>query len=276
MSPTLRVGHSPDPDDAFMFYALAHGHVKVRDYRIEHVLEDIQSLNARAMKGDLEVTAVSAHSFPYLEGKYHILNSGSSIGRGYGPIVVATVPRSLNSLMGKKIAVPGLLTTAYLLLRLRMPEFEAVVVPFDQIPDAVLRGDVSAGLVIHEGQLTYRDMGLHLVESMGAWWERETGLPLPLGLDLVRADLGDELCAEIGIALKESVEFARSHEDDALTYAMQFGRGIERETAREFVRMYVNDDTADMGEEGREALQLLWKRGALAGFTPPVGEVKFY
>ncbi len=276
MSSTLRVGHSPDPDDAFMFYALAHGQVKVRDYKIEHVMEDIQSLNARAMKGDLEVTAVSAHAFPYLEGKYHILNSGSSVGRGYGPILVATVPRGLGSLTGKRIAVPGLLTTAYLLLRLRLKEFDAVVVPFDEIPDAVLRGDVAAGLVIHEGQLTYRDMGLHLVESMGTWWERDTGLPLPLGLDLVRADLGDELCSEIGRALKESVDYARAHEDDALTYAMQFGRGIERETAREFVRMYVNDDTADMGAEGREALQLLWKRGTEAGITPPVGEVRFF
>ncbi|MBI5835691.1 MAG: ABC transporter substrate-binding protein [Candidatus Eisenbacteria bacterium] len=275
MDPVLRVGHSPDPDDAFMFYALAHGHVKVRNFRIEHVMEDIQTLNERAMRGELEVTAVSAHAFAHLNGRYHVLNSGSSVGRGYGPTVVAPVPRGLNSLMGKKIAVPGLLTTAHLLLSLRLQEWEPVVMPFDQIPDAVIQGRVPAGLIIHEGQLTYREMGLHLVESLGEWWERETRLPLPLGLDIVRADLGEALCAEIGVALHDSVRFARAHEDDALDYAMQFGRGIERETAREFVRMYVNDDTEDMGQEGREALRELWKRGADAGILPAVGDVKF-
>jgi 1,4-dihydroxy-6-naphthoate synthase len=276
MERVLRVGHSPDPDDAFMFYALAHGHVKIRDYRIEHVLEEIQALNERAMRGELEVTAVSAHAFAHLGGRYHVLNSGSSVGRGYGPIVVAPVPRGLGSLLGKKIAVPGLLTTAFLLLRLRLKEFEPVVLPFDRIPGAVLAGQVQAGLLIHEGQLTYRDMGLHLVDSLGQWWERDTGLPLPLGLDVVRADLGDELCSEIGTALRQSVEYARAHEDDALTYALEFGRGIERATAREFVRMYVNDDTVDMGEEGREALEELWSRGQAAGLIPKMDEVRFF
>jgi 1,4-dihydroxy-6-naphthoate synthase len=275
MDSVLRVGHSPDPDDAFMFYALAHGQVKIRDFRIEHVLEDIQSLNERAQRGELEVTAVSAHAFAHLGGRYHVLNSGSSIGRGYGPTVIAPVPRGLNSLLGKKIAVPGLLTTAYLLLRLRLPEFEPVVMPFDRIPEAVIKREVPAGLVIHESQLTYQAEGLHLVESLGEWWDRETHLPLPLGLDIVRADLGAELCGEIGVALRESVRYARAHEDEALDYALQFGRGIDREVAREFVRMYVNDDTADMGEEGRQALRTLWKRGAELGVMPAVGDVKF-
>jgi 1,4-dihydroxy-6-naphthoate synthase len=275
MTPVLRVGHSPDPDDAFMFFALAHGHVKIRDFKIEHVMEDIQTLNERAARGELEVTAVSAHAFAHLGGRYHVLNSGSSVGRGYGPTVVATVTRSLDSLLGKRIAVPGLLTTAYLLLRLRLPEFEPVVMPFDRIPEAVRNLEVPAGLVIHESQLTYMQEGLRLVESLGEWWDRDTHLPLPLGLDIVRADLGDELCSEIGAALRESVRYARAHEDQALDYALQFGRGIERETAREFVRMYVNDDTEDMGEEGRQALRELWRRGAALGVVPEVGDVKF-
>ena len=275
MDRVLRVGHSPDPDDAFMFFALAHGQVRIRDYRIEHVLEDIQSLNERAQRGELEVTAVSAHACAHLAGRYHVLGAGSSVGRGYGPTVVAPVPRGLNSLLGKRIAVPGLLTTAYLVLRLRLPEFEPVVMPFDRIPQAVLDHEVPAGLLIHEGQLTYEDLGLHLVESLGTWWERDTGLPLPLGLDVVRADLGPELCAEIGAALRESVRYARAHEDEALDYALQFGRGIEREVAREFVRMYVNDDTEDMGEPGREALRVLWRRGAALGLFPDVGPVTF-
>ena len=262
---TLRIGHSPDPDDAFMFCALSRGAVRIRDFRIEHVLDDIESLNHRAMKGELEVTAVSAHAFLDLADKYWILATGASMGEGYGPVVVAKRPLSSEELRGKRVAIPGEKTTAALLAKIYLPEFEPVVRPFDKIFETVARGEADAGVLIHEGQLTYRKEGFHKVEDFGEKWDEETGLPLPLGLDVVRKDLGRELAKEINDALRASIEWAYEHEDEALTYALQFGRGLQRELGRRFVKMYVSDLTKDMGEPGEKALSELFSRAEAAG-----------
>ena len=272
----LHVGHSPDPDDAFMFYGLAVGAVRIRDYAIEHVLEDIQTLNEYALAGAIEVTAISAHAYPRVADRYWVMHCGASIGRGYGPIVVARPngPASVRELAGRRIAVPGPLTTACLVARLYLPPFEEVTVAFDRIPDAVARGEVDAGIVIHEGQLTYAESGLVKVADLGEVWLEDTGLPLPLGLDVVRKDLGRELAGEIASGLAASIRYAFEHEDEAVTYAMRFGRGLDRDRARTFVRMYVNDYTLDMGEEGRIALAALLDRGAQAGFVPPVEDLE--
>ncbi len=273
-TPVLRVGHSPDPDDAFMFYGLACGAVKIRSFGIEHVLEDIESLNRRAAQRDLEVTAISAHAYPRVADAYHILATGASMGRGYGPIVVATKPMSLADLRGKRVALPGPWTTAALLLAIYAEGYEPVPVVFDEIPQAVLSGAVDAGVIIHEGQLTYASMGLTKVADFGEIWERETGgLPLPLGLDVVRADLGPELCSEINRGLRASIEYARANLDDAIAYALKFGRGLDKELGKKFVGMYVSDDTVDMGQQGREALRLLFKKGAERGMLPSVPEL---
>jgi 1,4-dihydroxy-6-naphthoate synthase len=272
----LRIGHSPDPDDAFMFYGLAQGAVTIRDFAIEHVLEDIQTLNEYALAGAIEVTAISAHAYPRVADRYWVMHCGASIGRGYGPIVVARPdgPASIDALAGKRVAVPGPLTTAYLVARLFLPPFENVTVAFDRIPDAVAGGEVDAGIVIHEGQLTYAEAGLMRLADLGETWLEATGLPLPLGLDVVRKDLGRELATEIAQGLEASIRYAFEHEDDAVGYAMRFGRGLDRHRSREFVRMYVNDDTLDMGEEGRRALATLLERGARAGLVPPVKELE--
>jgi 1,4-dihydroxy-6-naphthoate synthase len=262
---TLRIGHSPDPDDAFMFCALSRGAVRIRDFRIEHVLDDIESLNHRAMKGELEVTAVSAHAFLDLADKYWILGTGASMGEGYGPVVVAKRPLSSEELRGMRVAIPGEKTTAALLAKIYLPEFRPVLRPFDKIFETVARGEADAGVLIHEGQLTYQKEGFHKVEDFGEKWEQETGLPLPLGLDVVRKDLGRELAKEINDALRASIEWAYDNEDDALTYALQFGRGLQRELGRRFVRMYVSDLTRDMGEPGEKALSELFSRAEAAG-----------
>ena len=273
-SSVLRVGHSPDPDDAFMFYGLASGAVKIRSYGIEHVLEDIESLNRRAAQRGLEVTAISAHAYPRVADAYHILSTGASMGRGYGPIVVTTRAMTLAHLRGKRVAIPGPWTTAALLLAIYAEGYEPVPVVFDQIPQAVLSGQVDAGVLIHEGQLTYASMGLTKVADFGELWEKETGgLPLPLGLDVVRADLGPELCSEINRGLRASIEYARAHLDDAIAYALKFGRGLDKELGKKFVGMYVSEDTVDMGTQGREALRLLFKRGSERGMLPSVPEL---
>ncbi len=273
---TLRVGHSPDPDDAFMFYGFAKGAVTIRDFRVEHVLEDIQTLNEKALKGAIEVTAISAHAYPQVADRYWIMRCGASMGRGYGPIVVARPdgPDSVAALGGRRVAIPGELTTAYLVAQLYMPRFDAVPVPFDRIPDAVLAGEVDAGLVIHEGQITYAEQGLQKLGDLGAVWLDDTGLPLPLGLDVVRRDLGRELAGEIAAGLAASIEYAFEHEDDAVEYALDYGRGLDRESARRFVRMYVNEYTRDMGDEGLQALETLFVRAAAAELVPPVGPVE--
>jgi 1,4-dihydroxy-6-naphthoate synthase len=265
MNRVLRVGHSPDPDDAFMFCALGRGAVRIRDYSIEHVLEDIESLNERALRGDLEVTAISAHAYLSVADRYWILSTGASMGEGYGPVLIAREPVSLASLRGKRIAIPGVKTTAALLTHIFIEGFEPVIRPFDQIFETVESGEADAGVLIHEGQLTYAAEGYRKVEDFGQRWENETGLPLPLGLDVVRSDLGMDLAKEINQAMRESIDWAYSNEDEALDYALEFGRGLERELGRRFVKMYVSDLTRDMGEKGKKGLETLFERAAAAG-----------
>jgi len=270
------VAHSPDSDDAFMFYALAEGKLDTGDLRYVHELSDIETLNRRALRRELEVTAVSIHAYAYLWRDYALLSSGSSMGDGYGPRLVATRPRPSDpraALRGARIGVPGLLTTAYLALKLYQPDFEPVVLPFDRIEDAVHAGEVEVGLLIHEGQLTYAQEGFHKIEDFGETWEKETGLPLPLGLDVVRKDLGRDLAREINDALRKSIEWAYDNEEEALTYALQFGRGLKRELGRRFVKMYVSDITKDMGEPGEKALKELFSRAEAVGAVrkaPPI------
>ncbi|MEP6572489.1 MAG: MqnA/MqnD/SBP family protein [Gemmatimonadota bacterium] len=272
MSPvTIHVAHSPDSDDAFMFYALAEGKIDTGDLRYVHELSDIESLNRRALSGDLEVTAVSIHAYAHIHERYALLNSGSSMGDRYGPRLVSRAPAPADprsAIRGKRIAVPGTLTTAYLALRLYQPEFIAVVVAFDQIENAVQRGTVDAGLLIHEGQLTYADDGLHLWADMGEWWFSETGLPLPLGGNVVRRDLGDAVVAQVARDLKASIVYALEHRAPALAHAKQFNRGIGDERTDTFVGMYVNEWTVDYGDRGRLAVQTLLDRAFEATIIP--------
>jgi len=255
----LYIGHSPDADDAFMYFALAKEKVKIGDYEIDHVMDDIETLNRRAATGELPVTAISTAVYPDVADKYRIMSCGSSVGRNYGPLVLAKSAMNLEDLVGKRIGIPGPFTTAYLLLRLYVPgDFEAVSLNFDDVMAAVESGDVDAGVIIHEGQLTWEESGLHRILDLGEAWMNDTQLPIPLGLDVINRDLGDEQMEIIARALKASIVYARENEDDAIDYAMQYGRGLDRETCREFVRMYVNEDTVDMGDEGRKALETLF------------------
>jgi 1,4-dihydroxy-6-naphthoate synthase len=278
MSTTIRVAHSPDSDDAFMFYALAEGKLDTGDLTYVHELQDIESLNRRALNAELEVTAVSIHAYAYLADKYALLSSGSSMGDGYGPRLVAKTPAPgdvRSALRGKRVGIPGRLTTACLALRLYQPDTVQVVMPFDTIEDAVARGDVDVGLLIHEGQLTFQDQGLHLWEDMGAWWLRETGLPLPLGGNVVRRDLGTDTMNQVARDLRASIEYALAHRRPALEHAKRFNRGIGDERTDTFVGMYVNDWTVDYGVRGRAAVQLLLDRAAEAGIIPHRLEVEF-
>jgi 1,4-dihydroxy-6-naphthoate synthase len=271
MTRTIHVGHSPDSDDAFMFYALAEGLIDTDDLTYTHQLQDIETLNRRALKGELEVTAVSIHAYAYLAEQYALLPSGSSMGDRYGPRLVARHPASLADASEMRIAVPGLLTTAYLALKLAVPKFEAVVVPFDQIEEAVVSGSVDFGLLIHEGQLTYGDNGLSLIADLGEWWFDQTGLPLPLGGNVVRKDLGMPLMSKISRHLRASINYALEHRSGALDHAMRFARGLDRSKADTFVGMYVNEWTQDYGDRGREAVRTLLARGVDAGIiTQPV------
>jgi 1,4-dihydroxy-6-naphthoate synthase len=274
---TIHVAHSPDSDDAFMFFALAEGLVDT-PYRYVHELSDIESLNQRARTGQLEVSAVSIHAYAYLADRYALLSSGSSMGDGYGPRLVSLAPRPedpRSALRGRRVAIPGLFTTAYLALRLYQPEVEVVVMPFDQIEAAVQRGDVAVGLLIHEGQLTYADDGLHLWEDLGAWWMRDTGLPLPLGGNVVRRDLGAEVLHQVAKDVRASIEYALAHRTSALAHAQQYSRGLSAERADTFVGMYVNHWTVDYGPVGRRAVQVLLDRAADAGIIPHRVTVEF-
>lgn len=263
---TLSIGHSPDADDAFMFYGLASGRVKVDGYAVDHVLEDIESLNRRARAAELDVTAISAAAYPTVAALYRIMSCGASVGRRYGPIVLAREPLSMAQLGGRRVAVPGEHTTAYLLFRLYMTApFEPVIMDFEAIMGAVASGRVDAGVVIHEGQLTWPESGLHKLADLGDLWMNDTGLPIPLGLDVIRRGLGDATMNAVARGLKESIVLARTHEEDAVDYAMRFGRGVDRETCRQFVRMYVNEDTVDMGDDGRRALETLYTRAVALG-----------
>jgi 1,4-dihydroxy-6-naphthoate synthase len=278
MTRTIHVAHSPDSDDAFMFYALAEGKIDTGDLRYVHELSDIESLNQRARRAELEVTAVSIHAYAYLWRDYALLGSGSSMGDGYGPRLVATRPRPSDpraALRGLHVGVPGTLTTAYLALKLFQPDVVAVVIPFDQIEDAVHRGDVDVGLLIHEGQLTYADSGLHLWTDLGAWWLEDTGLPLPLGGNAVRRNLGRAVIDQIARDLRASIVYALEHRAPALAHAKQFNRGIGDERTDAFVGMYVNDWTVDYGARGREAVQTLLDRGHAAGLIPERVAVEF-
>jgi len=273
----IRVGHSPDPDDAFMFYGLASGKVKLEGIRIEHMLEDIQSLNERALKAELEVTAISAHAYPYVADKYWIMATGASMGEGYGPVLVSKKYRTLAELKGKRVATPGKMTTATLLFQIYMEGIEHVDIPFDQIMERVTAGEFDAGLLIHEGQITYDQEGFHKVLNFGEFWEKETGgLPLPLGLDVVRKDLGEEMARKLSLGLKESIHYGYTHQDEAIPYALEWGRGIDRKLGEKFVKMYVSDLTVDMGEKGKQALALLFRLAAAKGLLPAAPEIVLY
>ena len=265
----IRLGHSPDSDDAFMFWGLASGFVKT-DYEFEHILRDIQTLNEWAKEGKLESSAVSVHAFAHVADKYALLRHGGSFGDDYGPMLVATKPMTKDDLVGKKIAIPGLLTSAFLALNLYLPNPDYVVVPFDEIMDYVKAGKADAGLIIHEGQLTFAKEGMHLIEDLGVWWKKDTGLPLPLGVNVVRKDLGEAAVQEVSRCMRESISAGLENRDKALAYALQFARGMDVDTSDEFVGMYVNERTLDMGDEGVAAIRLLLKRGADAGIVPPV------
>ncbi|HZI94042.1 MAG TPA: MqnA/MqnD/SBP family protein [Patescibacteria group bacterium] len=273
---TIRFGHSPDPDDAFMYYPLARGLVDTEGLNFEQVLEDIESLNRRALgegPADLETTAASVHACAFLAERYAILPCGASMGDGYGPIVVTREPVGLSDLGGLCIAVPGLMTTAYLGLRLAIGEFRHRVMPFDRIPQAVISGEVDAGLLIHEGQLTWQQDGLRKALDLGVWWrDRTGGLPLPLGVNIVRRDLGDDTMRAIGRSLRRAIDWSLDHRTDALEYAGGFARGLERGLTDRFVSMYVNGLTRDCGENGRRAIRLLLEQGrregVIAGAAP--------
>jgi 1,4-dihydroxy-6-naphthoate synthase len=290
----LQLGHSPDPDDAFMFYGLAKDRFPTGRYRFKHVLQDIQTLSHRARSGDLEITAISVHAYPYVSDKYALTSCGSSMGDGYGPMVVAPKPFTLDQLRGKTIAIPGELTTAFLTLQLCLgkaakrgtepggsaagsspPPFWYDVVHFDQIPAYVRDGKADAGLIIHEGQLTFQTMGLHLAVDLGVWWKERTDLPLPLGGNCIRKDLGRETMQEVTDILRQSIQYSLDHRAEAVEYALQFGRDLNRELADRFVGMYVNHWTLDYGDRGRAAITRLLKEGAAAGLVPDAGEIEY-
>jgi 1,4-dihydroxy-6-naphthoate synthase len=267
----IRLGHSPDPDDAFMFWGLASGRVDPRGFEFEHVLADIQTLNEWALEGRLEVTALSLHAFPYVQDRYALLPHGASMGSGYGPIVVAREPMSRDELGKVRITVPGKMTTAFLVLRLYLGDFEYREAPFDKILDQVREGRSDAGLLIHEGQLTYSRLGLEKVVDLGEWWLLETGLPLPLGVNAARRDLGGEALRELSEVLEESIRAGLENRREALAYAGQFGRGLDADLTDRFVGMYVNELTCDYGDEGRAAVAELLRRGeAIGAFPEPV------
>ena len=274
---TARIGHSPDPDDAFMFFGIASGRVDTGSFRIEQVLEDIESLNRRALRQELEVSAVSIHAYAHLADAYALMPCGASMGEGYGPLVVAREPLTREALASATIAIPGTLTSAFLALRLYLGrDFEHRVVPFDRILDVVAEGGADAGLVIHEGQLTYARQGLHRIVDLGVWWGELTGgLPLPLGGNAVRRDLGLPAMRELTRILRDSIDYGLTHREEALAYALDFGRGLDGALADRFVGMYVNDLTRDYGERGREAIRRFLREGAEAGMVPPLAQLEF-
>jgi 1,4-dihydroxy-6-naphthoate synthase len=266
----IRLGHSPDPDDAFMFWALAANAIDTRGFRFEQVLQDIQTLNEWALEGRLEATAISLHAYPFVQDRYVLLPHGASIGSGYGPILVAREPLTSNQLRDAEIVVPGRMTTAFLTLRLALGDFGHRELPFDRILDEVASGRADAGLVIHEGQLTYEEAGLHKVLDLGEWWLLETGLPLPLGVNVARRDVGERL-QDLSAVLLDSIQAGLANRREAMRYAMRFGRGIDPATADRFVGMYVNELTCDYGDEGRKAVEELLRRGdAIGAFPEPI------
>ena len=273
----IRLGHSPDPDDAFMFYALAHGLIVTGQYRFEHVLKDIQTLNEWALTGRLEVTAVSIHAYPYVQDRYALLDHGSSMGDRYGPLLVAREPIPTERLAQTTIAVPGTMTTAFLVLSLMLGKdrFKYRVIPFDKILQAVADGQADAGLIIHEGQLTYADQGLVKIVDLGQWWFDQTNLPLPLGGNCIRRDLPAEDISKVAALLHESIKFSLDHRPDAIKYALQYARDMGQDLADRFVGMYVNKWTLSYGDVGRQAVRELLHRGHQAGIVPAVKQLDF-
>jgi 1,4-dihydroxy-6-naphthoate synthase len=273
----MRLGHSPDPDDAFMFFGLSQGGVDSGPYEFEHVLKDIQTLNEHALRGEYEVTAISIHAYPSVADKYALTSCGSSMGDDYGPIVVTRAPMELDDLRGREIAIPGEMTTAFLTLQLALGRgaFGHRVVMFDRILDEVAEGRADAGLVIHEGQLTYASQGLHVAVDLGKWWRRRTDLPLPLGGNAIRRDLGPEHCGRITRMIRDSIQYGLDHRAEAVRHALQYGRGLDTAKADEFVGMYVNEWTLDYGPRGREAVRRLLSEGAAAGIVRDVAEIDF-
>jgi len=271
----ITVAHSPDSDDAFMFYGLATNKVRVPGLRFTHKLCDIETLNRDAQRGVYDVTAISFHAYPYIQENYALMSCGGSVGDGYGPMVVSTRPFTQSEVKLKKIAVPGRLTTAYLALQLFAPGIEVEVVPFDQIIPEILEGKHEAGLIIHEGQLTYDKSGLHRIVDLGKWWQKVTGLPLPLGGNAIRRSLGPETMASVTQALHDSIQYAIDHREEALSYAMQFARDLDAQLADKFVGMYVNERTLDYGDDGREAVRRLLDMGHKAGIIPQASRVEW-
>lgn len=271
----ISVAHSPDSDDAFMFYGLATNKVRVPGLKFSHTLTDIETLNRKAMEGFYDVSAISFHAYPYVQDKYALMPCGGSVGEQYGPMVVAQRMITLDELKQIKVAVPGTMTTAYLGLKLFAPTIETSVVPFDQIIPEVLAGKYEAGLIIHEGQLTYETSGLYRILDLGKWWHELTGLPLPLGGNAIRRELGRELTRTITQALRDSIQYALEHRDEALAYAMQFARDLDTQMADKFVGMYVNERTLDYGVDGREAVTRLLDMGFRAGLIPHQPNVEF-
>ena len=273
----ISVAHSPDSDDAFMFYALATSKVRVPGLKFTHTLCDIETLNrkAREGKGFYDVSAISFHAYPYIQENYALLGSGGSVGDGYGPMIIASKAFTVEEIASKKIAIPGMLTTAYLALKLFAPKIETEVVPFDQIMPQVEAGKYEAGLIIHEGQIMYDRHGLHKIVDLGKWWRDKTGLPLPLGGNAIRRSLGAATIAQVAKALKDSIQYGLDHREEALEYAMQFARDLDRSLANRFVSMYVNERTVDYGEEGRRAIKLLLEEGHKAKIIPTKAKVEF-
>jgi 1,4-dihydroxy-6-naphthoate synthase len=269
----ISVAHSPDSDDAFMFYGLATNKVRAAGLRFTHTLCDIETLNQKARGGVYDVSAISFHAYPYVQDKYALMTCGGSVGEGYGPMIVSPRAFTASEIKTKRIAVPGTLTTAYLALQLFAPGVETEVVPFDQIIPQVLEGKFEAGLIIHEGQLTYDKSGLHRVVDLGRWWLKVTGLPLPLGGNAIRRALGPELISAVSTALRESIQYALDHRDEALSYAMQFARDLDTQSADKFIGMYVNERSLDYGPDGREAVRRLLDLGHKAGIIGPEARV---
>ena len=271
----ISVAHSPDSDDAFMFYGLATNKVRVSGLKFSHTLSDIETLNRKARESFYDLTAISFHAYPYLQENYALLSSGGSVGDGYGPMIVANKEYTVEQIKKKKIAVPGTLTTAYLVLKLFAPDIQTEVVPFDQIISQIIEGRYEAGLIIHEGQLTYAKSGLQRIVDFGKWWREQTGLPLPLGGNAIKRELGTELMREVSDALKESIQYALDHREEALEYAMQFARDLDRQLAGRFVSMYVNERTLDYGVEGRQAIARLLEMGYEQGIIPLKPQLDF-
>jgi 1,4-dihydroxy-6-naphthoate synthase len=275
MKHTLTLGHSPDPDDAFMFYALAKHRIDTHGWQFEHILQDIQTLNERATRGELDITAISIHAYAYVADKYALLSCGASMGMRYGPLVVAREQFPLAAFSHTTIAVPGTMTSAFLALKLAVGEFPYKVIPFDEIIPAVTSGSVPAGLIIHEGQLTYESAGLQKVLDLGEWWWEQTRLPLPLGGNVIRRDLGDSAIEEISQILRESIRYGLEHREEAVQYSLQWARDMGYDLADRFVGMYVNDLTLDYGEDGRRAVELFLQKAVERGYLPRLPELKF-